>query len=126
MKKNVIFFLCLFLVVLSSNAQKTPVKAPAQPQKISVSKAEIEEGKQLISKSDCFACHKLNEKAVGPSYVDVAKKYPLTTANVSKLADKVIKGGSGAWGQIPMAPHANISVEDSKKIVKYILSSNTK
>lgn len=97
----------------------------AQSAKIVVKKAsaaDIAMGKHLISKSDCAACHKIDVKLLGPSYQDIAKKYPATEANYNALAQKIIKGGSGVWGQIPMAPHANLSVADSKKMIQYILS----
>ena len=84
--------------------------------------ADIAEGKALISKSDCLACHKLDVKLVGPAYADVAKKYPSTPANVTMLANKVIKGGTGVWGQIPMTPYPTLALADAKKMVKYVLS----
>ena len=99
-------------------SQKTAPKAPF------ATAQEIEEGKLLIPKSDCFACHKVSEKLVGPAYVDVAKKYPKTDSTVGSLVNKILKGGSGVWGPVPMAPHTNLSAEDTKKIVKYILSLN--
>lgn len=130
MKKVIFIFLSIFIYALPSTAQtlpgKTQAKAPAQSSKVTVSKVDIEAGKQLIAKSDCFACHKLNEKSVGPSYTDIAKKYPITDKNVNALSEKIIKGGSGVWGQIPMSPHATISDHDSRQIVKYILSLNSK
>jgi cytochrome c len=130
MKKVIFGFLGIIIFALTSTAQtnskKTQAPAPAQSSKATVSKADIEAGKQLIAKSDCFACHKLNEKSVGPSYIDVAKKYPITEKNINILSEKIIKGGSGVWGQIPMSPHATISDQDSKQIVKYILSLNAK
>ncbi|RKD12785.1 hypothetical protein BCY91_11070 [Pelobium manganitolerans] len=82
----------------------------------------IESGKVLISKSDCLACHKVDTKLLGPSYLDVAKKYPATEANYQKLTKKVLEGGSGVWGNIPMAPHINLSSADARKMVQYILS----
>ncbi|WP_220392814.1 DUF7133 domain-containing protein [Chitinophaga lutea] len=85
-------------------------------------KKDIEEGKLLITKSDCRTCHRPNEKLVGPSYADIARKYQPTEANVNQIAQKIIKGGSGVWGQIPMAPHANIPLADTRKIARYILS----
>jgi cytochrome c len=79
-------------------------------------------GKELIAKSDCLGCHKEQEKLVGPAYVDVAKKYAATADNVTLLAGKVIAGGSGVWGQIPMTPHPQIAEADAETMVKYILS----
>jgi cytochrome c len=86
------------------------------------SAADIAQGKALFSKADCLSCHKLDVKLVGPAYYDVAKKYPPTAANYAMLANKVIKGGSGVWGQVPMAPHPNLTFNDAEKITKYILS----
>lgn len=86
---------------------------------------DIEAGKLLISKSDCFACHKPDSKLVGPSYQDIAKKYKPTDANLTLLSGKVIKGGSGTWGQIPMLAHPNVTPADAKKMVRFILSHNT-
>nr|MBC7612484.1 c-type cytochrome [Pseudopedobacter sp.] len=79
-------------------------------------------GKELIVKSDCLGCHKEQEKLVGPAYVDVAKKYAATAENVTLLAGKIIAGGSGVWGQIPMTPHPQIAEADAETMVKYILS----
>ncbi len=89
---------------------------------IAATTAEISEGKALVMQSDCMACHKIDTKLVGPAYNNVAKKYPATAANYEELADKIIKGGSGVWGPIPMAPHASLSADDAKKMVRYILS----
>jgi cytochrome c len=54
--------------------------------------------------------------------MDVAKKYPSTPANVKMLAEKIIKGGTGVWGEIPMTPHPAVSQEDAEAMVTYILS----
>ncbi|MGX5820269.1 DUF7133 domain-containing protein [Chitinophaga lutea] len=82
----------------------------------------IQEGKLIMSRSDCHACHKPDTKLIGPAYADIARKYKPTEANVRLIADKIIKGGSGVWGNVPMAPHANLSVQDTRKIAQYILS----
>ena len=79
-------------------------------------------GAQLIAKSDCSTCHKEQEKLIGPAFADVAKKYASSPAVIDTLANKIIKGGSGNWGTIPMAPHPAISVDDAKTIAQYILS----
>lgn len=84
--------------------------------------ADIDEGKVLISAADCFACHKVQEKLVGPSYTDVAKKYTASEQVIEQLATKVKEGGAGAWGQVPMSPHPSLSKSDAKKMVRYILS----
>ena len=78
-------------------------------------------GLALIAGSDCLTCHKVAEKNIGPAYQDVAAKYENTDDNVEMLAGKIIKGGSGNWGAIPMTAHANLSQEDAEAMVKYIL-----
>jgi cytochrome c len=82
----------------------------------------FDKGKTLISKSDCLACHQDNAKLVGPSYVEVAQKYEANAKNRDYLAEKIIKGGAGAWGQIPMSPHPTLSKADAGEMVDYILS----
>ena len=80
-----------------------------------------EEGKQLVEGADCLSCHKVDGKLVGPSYQEVAAKY--TEADIDKLATKIIDGGKGVWGEIPMTPHAGLSPDNAKLMVKYILST---
>ena len=80
------------------------------------------DGERLIAKSDCVGCHKLDKKLIGPSYVEIAKKYPNNDKNVTYLVGKIIKGGSGVWGTMPMSAHSALKKEDAKSMVKYILS----
>ncbi|MFN8252424.1 MAG: c-type cytochrome [Ferruginibacter sp.] len=86
------------------------------------SNPDADKGLELIGKSDCFGCHKVKETSVGPAYNKVAQKYEATEANISTLADKVMKGGSGNWGTVPMAGHPAITKEDAVLMVKYVLS----
>lgn len=85
---------------------------------------QSQDGEKLIAKQDCVTCHKIDKKVIGPSYLDIAKKYPMNDKNINYLSDKIIKGGSGVWGSIPMAAHSAIKKDDAKKIAKYILSLN--
>lgn len=100
-----------------SNATVEPA-APAEQAPVVAKK----DGKALIEASDCRTCHKDDSKLIGPAYQDVAKKYEKNDANVKMLAEKIIKGGQGNWGEIPMAGHPNISEEDASAMVEYILS----
>lgn len=84
--------------------------------------ANIEQGKTLMSKSDCLTCHKLNIKLIGPAYKDIAAKYPATPANYAKLTQKVINGSSGSWGQVAMPAHPNLAPADVKKMIEYIFT----
>lgn len=77
-------------------------------------------GYSLIQASDCMSCHKDGEKFVGPSYAEITAKY--SEKDAALLADKIVNGGSGVWGNVPMAAHPNVSKEDAKKMVEYILS----
>jgi cytochrome c len=82
----------------------------------------IKQGQALVDQSDCKTCHHATNKIVGPPHADVAKKYEFTKANISLLAGKIIQGGSGVWGDIPMTPHADISKADAEKMAMYVLS----
>jgi cytochrome c len=76
----------------------------------------------LATKSACTACHAVDKKLVGPAYKDVAAKYRGNAGAEAMLIDKVKKGGTGVWGQIPMPPNAAVKDEDIKTLVKWILS----
>ena len=82
---------------------------------------DYQKGLALVGKSDCLTCHKVDEKNIGPSYRDVAAKYENTDENVKMLAGKIIKGGGGVWGAIPMTPHPALSQEDAEALAKYVL-----
>ncbi|UZD22244.1 c-type cytochrome [Algoriphagus halophytocola] len=78
-------------------------------------------GLAKLKTSDCTTCHMVERKIVGPSYADVAAKYETTEENINMLADKVINGGVGVWGEVPMPAHPNLSMEDAKDMVSYVL-----
>ena len=82
---------------------------------------DYQKGLALIAGSDCLTCHKTSEKLIGPAYKDVAAKYEATESNIKMLAGKVISGGSGVWGAIPMTPHPQVKEEDAIAMVKYIM-----
>jgi len=82
--------------------------------------AEFKKGADLIAASDCLGCHKIDEKLVGPSYKEVAAKY--TTKDEAMLVTKIMEGGKGNWGEVPMTPHPMVTKEDATEMVKYILS----
>ena len=76
----------------------------------------------LAQKKNCMACHAVDKKLVGPAYKDVAAKYAGQSDAEDKLAQKVIKGGTGVWGQIPMPPNPQVSEAEAKQLVKWVLS----
>ena len=87
-----------------------------------IKQTQPSEGEALIKKEDCATCHKIDKKVVGPSYLDIAKKYPMNDKNIKYLSEKITKGGSGVWGAIPMSAHTAMKKDDAKKIATYILS----
>jgi cytochrome c len=76
----------------------------------------------LAKSKNCMACHAADKKLVGPSYKDVAKKYAGDAKAVDMLATKIIKGGSGVWGAIPMPANPQVSEADAKKLAAWVLS----
>lgn len=96
-----------------SAPEDEPVKAYDHP--------DYKKGLELVAKSDCWSCHKIKEPSIGPSYNDVAARYEPTVANYELLAGKIINGGKGVWGEVPMNAHPDISKEDAIAITKYIL-----
>ena len=76
----------------------------------------------LAKAKDCLACHSVDKKLVGPAYKDVAAKYKGDAGAAAMLAEKVQKGGSGTWGQIPMPPNPQVNADEAKKLVEWILS----
>lgn len=77
---------------------------------------------QLATAKNCMACHAIDKKLVGPSYKDVAAKYAGQKDAADKLAAKVIKGGSGVWGPVPMPANPQVSPEEAKKLVAWVLT----
>ena len=75
----------------------------------------------LAQKKNCLACHAVDKKVVGPAYKDVAAKYAGQKDAVDKLTQKVLKGGSGVWGQIPMPANPQVSEAEAKQLVTWIL-----
>ncbi len=100
-------------------AAATPAAAP--------STAASDKGLELIGASDCTTCHRLNKESsgatIGPAYSEVAAKYaPAADTTIDRLVKKVISGGSGVWGTVPMTPHPALKVEDIKTMVTYIMT----
>lgn len=97
--------------------------ATEEPKKADLSSnPDYTKGLALVGQSDCLTCHKVNESSTGPAYALVAERYKdAADTTITRLAKKVISGGAGNWGAIPMAPHPNISQADAEQMVKYVL-----
>lgn len=76
----------------------------------------------LATARNCMACHAVDRKLVGPSYKDVARKYATEKTAADKLAIKIIQGGSGAWGAVPMPANPQVSEADARKLALWVLS----
>jgi cytochrome c len=132
MKKTIIILFCSSLAVACGNSSdnssagkkdssaSTNASAPAAA-------AADEKGLELIGSSDCTTCHRLQKEGagsvIGPAYSEVAAKYaPAADSTVDRLVKKIISGGTGVWGQVPMTPHPLLAEADVREMVKYILS----
>jgi cytochrome c len=76
----------------------------------------------LAQEKNCLACHQIDKKLVGPAYKDVAAKYAGQKDAVAKLAEKIQKGGTGVWGQIPMPANPQVNAEQAKALATWVLS----
>ncbi|HEX5024276.1 MAG TPA: ThuA domain-containing protein [Agriterribacter sp.] len=79
-------------------------------------------GQGIMQSLDCKSCHKTDEKSIGPSFAEVAKKYAKNADALSYLSNKIIKGGSGVWGDVAMAAHPDLRQDDANQIVHWVLS----
>ena len=76
----------------------------------------------LAKKHNCFACHAVDKKVVGPAYKDVAAKYAGQKDAAAKLAEKIQKGGSGVWGPVPMPANTQVNEAEAKQLAAWVLS----
>ncbi len=76
---------------------------------------------ELAKSKNCLACHAVDKKVVGPAYKEVKAKYEKDEKAVAMLTEKIMKGGKGNWGQIPMPPNPQVSKEEAEKLAKWVL-----
>jgi len=77
---------------------------------------------ELAQKKNCMACHAVAQKVIGPSFKEIAAKYAGQADVVPKLTEKVIKGGSGVWGAVPMPANPQVTEAEAKQLVQWILT----
>ena len=127
MKKNYhLFLVCMGLLAAAcadtAQEQKTPAAVVEEKKDDISSNPDYKKGLALVAANDCLTCHTVSQTATGPAYADIAAKYAGAEDSViTRLVQTIIKGGSGNWGQVPMTPHPNLSEEDAKAMVKYVL-----
>lgn len=126
--KKIIIVSFLFSVLIACNDSKDEKKEEATGEKKETvdpdnnQNPDYQKGLSVVAKSGCLTCHKVDEKVTGPAYREVANKYgSYPDTIIAHLAGKIIKGGSGVWGEIPMIAHPTLSEEDAEAAVKYIL-----
>ncbi len=106
-----------------ADASKTPPAVDSAAFKIGHQQNPgIARGKKLVETLDCLNCHKTDEKSIGPTYMEVAAKYKNETSANDHLANAMIKGSSGVWGETAMPAHPTLSKEDAAAIVQWIHS----
>ena len=76
----------------------------------------------LFRKADCITCHAIDKKMIGPTFKEIAARYKNEKGAEDRLTEKVLKGGSGNWGAVAMVPHAAMSEEDVRTLVKWVLA----
>lgn len=125
MKKTIaIIALSAVVFMMACGGSETEEKVVAEVEKSNSpsDNPDYKKGLALVANSDCLTCHKINEAATGPAYADIAAKYAgADDAQITKLANTIINGGSGNWGPVPMTPHPDLSEADAKQMVKYVL-----
>jgi len=97
--------LCLGLFVLSAFAQADPLA--------------------LAQEKHCLSCHAIDHKVVGPAYRDVAKRYALDATASTRLSEKIIRGGAGSWGVVPMPANNQVSPDQARELVDWILKQKS-
>ena len=124
MKKTIVLFSFIAFIAScgSNNTENKSTETKTEETTTKAEDPEVEKGLTLVAKSDCLTCHQVEAASIGPSYSAVAAKYPANDAVIDSLSDKIIKGGSGNWGTVPMTPHPSITKDDAKTMVKYVLS----
>ena len=105
----------------------TPSKEITERADTIFTESDYNMGLELVKQSDCFTCHKINERNIGPAFRDIANKYErISESVIEKLSNKIRNGGSGSWGTVPMAPHSRHSKSETEAMIKYILLTKYK
>ncbi|HET9746276.1 MAG TPA: c-type cytochrome [Chitinophagaceae bacterium] len=128
MKKTILLLTALgVLAACGGGGEKKDDSKTADPKKSETTENDIsnnpdyQKGIAIVAKSDCATCHMIDEKNIGPAWRDVANKYAGQDTAVRYLAKKIIDGGSGVWGTVPMAAHPTFTQEEAETVARYVL-----
>ena len=83
---------------------------------------QVSADEALARAKSCLACHTVDKKLVGPAFKDVASKYAGDGTAAATLAIKILKGGKGVWGPVPMPANPQVSEADAKTLAEWVLS----
>ena len=134
MRKALAFITLMIFISCNEKKEEKPVEfldsakvyldyiKPIPGKNDSIPAKESQRGEVLIAYSDCHSCHAVDKRMKGPAFKDVAKRYPVQDQYIALLAQRIIIGGSGAWGYSVMTPHSDLKEEDAKTMIKFILS----
>ncbi len=78
---------------------------------------------ELAQKKNCLACHSVDKKVIGPAYKEVAAKYAGQKDAADKLAQKILKGGAGVWGAVPMPANPQVNDAEAKQLATWVLTT---
>lgn len=106
-------------VVLNSQHTADPYRTGGNPGSDS---ANDPPGLKRMKGSDCFNCHAVDQKRVGPQLIEIANKYRDKPDALEASVQRVMKGSTGVWGKIPMIPHGHHSAEEVREMVSWIYS----
>ncbi len=126
MRTFILFFAVAIFIIACNNTETKKAEPVVEETTEDITKDPVYQAALAIeAKSDCITCHKLDEKLIGPSYKDIATKYAANQEEmIPKLAAKIISGGQGVWGEVPMTPHSALTKEEAQTLVKYIFLLN--
>ncbi len=84
--------------------------------------AQGQNAQELAKAKNCFACHAVDKKLVGPAYKEIAAKYKGNKDAAAILAKKIREGGVGVWGQVPMPANPQVNAQEAETLAKWVLS----
>ncbi len=128
--KKKVFSMLVLLIFFSTSvslllAQTGKKKSDSAPQKQEQAKADDKDMMDLANSKGCLACHQLDKKLIGPAWLEVSNKYD--QKDVDYLVNKIIQGGVGVWGNIPMPPNRGIvTEEEARKLANWIITLKSK
>jgi cytochrome c len=112
----------LVIAIMACNKSKDQHTTPD----FSTQVETISKGQALLEASDCQTCHHTKNTLIGPSYTAIAGRYQKADTAIQYLSRKIITGGTGQWGNVPMLAHPDITEEDAREIAHYIISFQQK